>query len=84
MGRFGTEHRPQERIGTGEGTPCAPVCLASLCLWLSDRTARLLLQKWTEDGWLVVADPSRRGRVYELSAIYRHLIGNLTAEDTRE
>jgi Fic family protein len=40
-------------------------------LGLSDRTARLLLKKWTEEGWLVVADPSRRGRVYELSAGYR-------------
>lgn len=48
-------------------------------LGLSDRTARLLLQRWTEDGWLLVADPSRRGRVYELSAIYRQLIGNSTA-----
>ncbi|HTG36092.1 MAG TPA: Fic family protein [Thermoanaerobaculia bacterium] len=53
-------------------------------LGLADRTARLLLQKWTEAGWLVVADPSRRGRVYELSASYRQLIGNLTVEDDPE
>src|SRR5436305_1632594 len=45
-------------------------------LGLSDRTARLLLQRWTEDGWLAVANPSRRGRVYELSASYRQLIGS--------
>jgi Fic family protein len=38
-------------------------------LGLSDRTARLLLQKWSTEGWLVVADPSRKGRTYELSAI---------------
>ena len=49
-------------------------------LGLSDRTARLLLQKWTQDGWLVVANPSRRGRVYELSASYRQFIGNGTAD----
>jgi Fic family protein len=48
-------------------------------LGLSDRTARLLLQKWTADGWLVVVDPSRRGRVYELSAGYRQLVGKLSA-----
>lgn len=48
-------------------------------LGLSDRTARLLLKGWTEDGWLVVADPSRRGRGYELSASYRQVIGNSTA-----
>ena len=44
-------------------------------LGLSDRTARLLLKKWTDDGWLIVSDPSRRGRGYELSAIYRQFIG---------
>jgi Fic family protein len=49
-------------------------------LGLSDRTARLLLQKWTADGWLIVVDPSRRGRVYELSAGYRQLIGKLSAK----
>jgi DNA-binding IclR family transcriptional regulator len=48
-------------------------------LGLSDRTARLLLQRWIEEGWLVVANPSRRGRLYELSASYRQLIGNSTA-----
>jgi Fic family protein len=50
-------------------------------LGLSDRTARLLLKGWTEDGWLVVADPSRRGRGYKLSASYRKVIGNSTAMD---
>ena len=40
-------------------------------LGLSDRMARRLLQAWVTDGWLVVADPSRRGRTYELSATYR-------------
>jgi Fic family protein len=44
-------------------------------LGLSDRTARLLIQRWTGDGWLVVSNPSRRGRTYELSAIYRQFIG---------
>jgi cell filamentation protein, protein adenylyltransferase len=49
-------------------------------LGLSSRTARLLLTKWIEDGWLVVADPSRRGRAYELSASYRQFIGKLWAK----
>jgi Fic family protein len=48
-------------------------------LGLSDRTARLLLQRWVEEGWLVVADPSRKARGYELSAVYRQFIGNLSA-----
>jgi Fic family protein len=46
-------------------------------LGLSDRMARNLLQEWTSEGWLIVADPSRRGRAYQLSAVYRQFIGNL-------
>jgi Fic family protein len=48
-------------------------------LGLSERMARVLLTKWVEDGWLAVADPSRRNRAYELTAIYRQYIGNLSA-----
>lgn len=48
-------------------------------LGLSDRMARVLIRGWVEDGWLVVADPSKRGRSYELSAIYRQFIGGLSA-----
>ncbi len=52
----------------------------AIALGLSPRTALLLLQNWTEEGWLEVADPSRRGRTYRLSASYRQLIGSLSAE----
>ncbi len=45
-------------------------------LGLSERMARNLLQGWVADGWLEVADPSRRKRAYTLSAIYRQFIGN--------
>ncbi len=45
-------------------------------LGLSQRMARLLLQRWVADGLLVVTDPSRRGRAYALSAMYRQVIGN--------
>ncbi|MBA7562804.1 hypothetical protein ES708_04457 [subsurface metagenome] len=44
-------------------------------LGLSARMARVLLVQWVKDGWLVVADPSRRKRSYELTAIYRQYIG---------
>ena len=40
-------------------------------LGLSTRMVRVLLKKWVEDGWLIVADQSNRGRAYVLSAIYR-------------
>jgi cell filamentation protein, protein adenylyltransferase len=49
-------------------------------LGLSPRTARLLLRNWTDEGWLELADPSRRGRTYRLSASYRQVIGKLTAK----
>jgi hypothetical protein len=45
-------------------------------LGLSERMARNLLQEWVADGWIVVADPSRRKRAYGLSAIHRQFIGN--------
>jgi Fic family protein len=48
-------------------------------LGLSERTARLLLRKWVEEGWLEVADSARRTRAYSLSAIYRQFIGNPSA-----
>ncbi len=49
-------------------------------LGLSDRMARELLRDWVGEGWLEMAEPSRRGRAYALSAVYRQFIGNLTAE----
>jgi Fic family protein len=44
-------------------------------LGLSERMARNLLQNWAADGWLVVAEASRRKRAYTLSAIYRQYLG---------
>jgi Fic family protein len=38
-------------------------------LGLSERMARVLLSKWVVDGWLVVADASRRSRKYALLPI---------------
>ncbi len=48
-------------------------------LGLSDRMARNLLQEWVAEGWLLVNDPSKRGRRYALSAIYRQYVGSLSA-----
>jgi Fic family protein len=47
-------------------------------LGLSSRMARILLQKWVKDGWLVTANTANRSRAYSLSAIYRQFNGNLT------
>ena len=40
-------------------------------LGLSQRMARVLLKQWVEDGWLKVADSSRRARAYILSEDHR-------------
>ena len=48
-------------------------------LGLSDRMARVLLQDWVQEGWIEVANPSRRSRAYTLSATYRQFIGNPSA-----
>ena len=43
-------------------------------LGISVRRTRTLLSGWVEDGWLEVADPSRRGRKYSLAKEYRILL----------
>jgi Fic family protein len=48
-------------------------------LGLSERMARELLREWIGQGWLIPEGPSRKGRRYALSAIYRQYIGNISA-----
>ncbi len=43
-------------------------------LGLSPRQARQLCSDWMAQGWLMVADPSRKGRKYQLAAAYKGLI----------
>jgi len=43
-------------------------------LGLSPRQVRMILTEWTVQGWLVVVDPSRRGRKYRLSPRYQQLL----------
>jgi Fic family protein len=51
-------------------------------LGLSARMARNLLQGWTREGWLQIANASRKTRAYRLAGKYRQFIGNLTAMET--
>jgi len=44
-------------------------------LGISTRQARELLSKWSGQGWLEIADPSRRGRKYRLAKTYKSLLG---------
>jgi Fic family protein len=45
---------------------------------VSDRAVRNHLAQWVADGFLVVLDPSNRGRRYGLSEVYRQYIGRLS------
>jgi len=46
----------------------------AVALGLSERMARVLVAAWVSDGWLVVADSSRRARKYSLSERFRSLV----------
>jgi Fic family protein len=52
-------------------------------LGLAARTVRDLLRGWVEEGWLEIADASRKGRSYRLSAAYRRFIGDFSATPRR-
>lgn len=45
-------------------------------LGLSSRMARILLSAWVADGWLVVANASKKNRSYMLSQKYRKFVGS--------
>jgi Fic family protein len=45
-------------------------------LGVSTRQARLLLSQWATQGWLEIADPSRRGRKYRLGDDYKELVND--------
>jgi len=43
-------------------------------LGISTRQSRELLHQWANQGWLEIADPSRRGRKYRLAEAYQSLV----------
>jgi transposase len=49
-------------------------------LGVAERTARDLMKEWVTDGWLQIADPSKKARRYILTAEYRQFIGRMSAE----
>ena len=75
------DHRARVVLGLFAGRETIAASQVAAELGLSERMARNLLKDWVEDGWLEVADPSRRARSYRLSAKYRQYIGSLSAID---
>jgi hypothetical protein len=72
-----TEQEHNSGLFAGKETITAPNVAKEL--GLSERMARNLLTGWVEDGWLEVANPSRRARAYSLSAKYRQYIESSSA-----
>ncbi|MGC1375800.1 MAG: Fic family protein, partial [Anaerolineales bacterium] len=80
------DHRARAALGLFSKQDTITANQVAEALGLSERMARNLLQEWVTQGWLLVADGSRRKRAYKLSAIYRQSIGSLSAiaGDTKE
>lgn len=69
------DHRARIVIGLFARQETLQAAQVAELLGLSERMARNLMQDWVGQGWLLVADPSRRNRAYKLSAVYRQYIG---------
>jgi Fic family protein len=70
-------HNYYEGRETADLTPWLEYFLQTLAG--SERMARVLVRDWLDQGWLVLAEPSRRSRSYGLSARYRQFIGTSSA-----
>ena len=73
------DHRARTALSLFAKTQEVTTSQVAATLGLSERMARLLLNTWVKDGWLVITNPSNRKRAYGLSAVYRQYIYSLSA-----
>ena len=73
------DHRARTVLGLFAKAEIIIAADVAAALGLSVRMARLLLNGWVKDGWLIVENPSNRKRSYTLSAKYRQYISSLSA-----
>ncbi len=73
------DHRARTVLALFAKTEQVTTLQVAATLGLSERMARLLLNAWVKDGWLVIANPSNRKRAYGLSVIYRQYIDTFSA-----
>jgi len=66
----GLDHRARRVLGLFRTQATIQASDVANLRGISDRQARNLLTGWVQDGWLVMADPSRRGRKYRLEDEY--------------
>jgi len=68
------DHRARRVLGLFSTQDLIRSSDAANLLGISVRQTRDLLTGWAADGWLEVADPSRKGRKYRLAEKYRALL----------
>jgi Fic family protein len=68
------DHRARRVLGLFSGQDTIQSSEVANLLGVSPRQARELLSQWVGQGWLLVDDPSRKGRRYRLAEQYRAVI----------
>ena len=68
------DHRARRVLGLFGNQEIIRSSDVATILGISARQARLLLSQWVTQGWLEVADPSKRGRKYQLAGDYKELV----------
>lgn len=68
------DHRARRILGLFANQETIKSSDVANLLGISARQARLLLSQWAKQGWLEVADPSNRGRKYQLAKDYKTII----------
>ncbi len=68
------DHRARRVLGLFAQQALIQASEVANLLAISPRQARSLLSEWVAQGWLLCADPSRRGRKYGLAETYQGLV----------
>ncbi|HMN39392.1 MAG TPA: Fic family protein [Phycisphaerales bacterium] len=66
--------KQREAVKLFRRQPTVAVAALAEQLGLSPRTVRPLVQRWVREGFLVVADPSRKNRLYRIAPAWEALI----------
>jgi Fic family protein len=68
------DHRARRVLGLFSNQAVIQSSDVANLLGISTRQSRDLLTQWVNQGWLEIADPSRRGRKYRLEPSYHKLL----------
>jgi len=68
------DHRARRVLGLFNMQDLIQTSDAANLLGIPERQTRDLLKGWVADGWIEIADPSKRGRKYRLAEEYQILL----------